>query len=42
MSTSIDANKETIAVCAGFYFDEGALEKWMARNICGFDGPVSV
>ena len=42
MSTSQDENSGTTAVREGFAFDEASLARWMADNIAGFQGPLSV
>ncbi|MEO7247498.1 MAG: phosphotransferase, partial [Novosphingobium sp.] len=36
------ANSGTTAVRPGYDFDEGALADWMAQNVDGFFGPLSV
>lgn len=42
MSADADANLGTTAVREGFAFDEAALGAWMADNVDGFDGPITV
>ncbi|MES2495899.1 MAG: phosphotransferase [Pseudomonadota bacterium] len=37
-----DANSGTTAVREGFAFDEASLARWMAENIPGFAGPLTV
>ena len=42
MSTEADANAGTTAVREGYRFDEAALARWMAANVAGFAGPLTV
>jgi len=42
MSTEADANAGTTAVREGYRFDEAALAGWMAANVAGFAGPLTV
>ena len=37
-----DANSGTTAVREGYAFDEGALTAWMAANVDGFAGPMTI
>jgi len=42
MTGIADANSGTTAVREGFGFDEAALARWMADNVGGFSGPLTV
>jgi len=41
-ATSASANEGTTPVREGFAFDQASLERWMAANVDGFAGPLSV
>jgi aminoglycoside phosphotransferase (APT) family kinase protein len=42
MSAGVDDNVGTTAVRDGFHFDEARLTAWMAANVEGYQGPLSV
>lgn len=42
MSSGTDANLGTTPVREGYTFDEAALARWMAANVDGFSGPLTV
>jgi len=42
VSSAIDENLGTTPVRAGFDFDRTAMDRWMAANVAGYAGPLSV
>ena len=42
MSAQADDNTGVTPVRAGFAFDEAALDRWMATNVEGYEGPLTV
>lgn len=41
-ATDAAANAGTTAVREGYRFDEAALARWMAENVAGYEGPLTV